>query len=1322
MYTWLSRILVFVFIFQILAPQMLLAQDTYSVVQRGVAEGKDLGYIQKMRELDQEFRDWRAFWIREGNFDLTKEEDREIFNLLEDPQIQRLKMLKILWFDRIFFDGRHAQLWEDYHSPQLAYLKRGVPSEKSVCKLYNVVKDLHTESSWMDQVEEQIRQKEFQKEFEKAYYAGQQGQPGAYEQWLSHSVSEGKTGRQLAANVAFTRGIENGSITLEDLIEYIDPWRSSEANLQHIIVAAEIWGNTLDVWAASPQDFESEEGEEEDEELAWNEEVFNRSLDALLLKLQLRIIYRLSQLNKLAYTSDIESIKAAGTLHILLLKIRNFYAKQKRPNPLESKSYSCGIDFSAAGPYSPMTVSGLFYKQVQRFSKSGHDDSSAEYQQFLTLLDYAVAYEVTNNFMGNIELYVKVLDENLKKDEYNQRLSPALEHLFLFWYENIRYNNNENKQDLTDIIRMFSQFTDEEKYSLPTRISALEVLSHMAYNQNKEPIRQNIKDGPASSLSFSQTFYNYDIPNEWLGSWAQLTADIYCPLVAANSYAMKDYGLDSSQMKLLSDKLGSIYSGFVRKGGGSMQGYQLWPSTYSTTAQYYYAGSYIPYECTIQVGGNPVNMLKKKKEMEDSILSFIGDTIFWVYGGEIFAFIGTAFRVTRGAMLSLPKAVKAAAMANRGRRGMAFSVEMQKGARMANLSKDLTLNGVRISAVRSSAKTGTAATSDATAQVVNLTSNHALKNQYSLLSPRRWWGQRPGNVLEYQVTQRTPGLGANFGHVKGGNLPNGIRSYQDWRIFRSNLLDAGNRRMTLNTYSFADQQLLRSEALVLRSVDKMGKSGAFDLWFPNPNGRYYNMRGFSSQEKAREAFARYLANPTEELFITSSVPNSVPVVNSLVDRVGIRVSVPELFSGTWKNRLAAEIYRPVDWGGTVSNLLMPRYVPRYMPLFAAPRRMLKGTFNSSSFASGLGNMTKVFLGVEAFDRALYPFFNSWLTSTAKEEQKKLMESYAFAFDPQRLQEDEKSQEEILSSLQKQGFSTAPNPMYDEIIGAANPAYAGTGIRFLFLSPWHYSSKLPFKGWNSPFESEAARITVRAQALQVERTRLSRKYTQAKARQAEAIEQDRLLQSEEYARELLNNCQQTIIVQKEAFALYRQYLPGVEWDADEKAVLWILDRFQSEIRAAVSIENVDKREKQLVRVVNKYNKQFEKKVNAVQSKIYNVANAGLDENIQKLERLQECIEHNLRTTLLEENYGALLPGLDPWVKRYRQFASKYIQKLKTLKKDFSDKRKENINKTYADCQAEKRRIDQEFDMWVLLEVDRRQELYPTESTEVPSQTY
>lgn len=1318
MYTWLCRVLIFVFMFQIFSPQILQAKstsgDTYHVVQQGISDGKDRSYIQKVRELDQEFLDWRALWIKEGDFDLTNPEDQETFKLLEDPQIQRLRMLKILWFDRIFFDGRHAKLWEDYHSPQLTYLERGVPSEKSVCNLYNAVKDLHTESSWMDKVEAQIHRKEF----DQAFYAEQHGQIGAFSQQTTHRLKE-EFGRQLAVQQAFTQSVENGTVTLDDLIEYMDPWRPADVDLQRMIVAAEIWGNTLDSWAASSQNFEDEEGEEDDEELAWNEEVFNRILDELLLKLQLRIIYRLSHLEKLAYTSDIESIKAGGTLHILLLKIKNFYAEQNRPNPLESKYYSCGIDFSASGPYSTSAVSSLFYKQVQRFSRSGHDENSVEYQQFLTLLDYAVAYEVTNNFMGNIEEYVKRLDEQLKRNKYGQKLSSAMEFLFLTWYENVRYNNNKKIFGLNQLLQAFSQFTDKEKYALPTRIFALEVIGAMFRAQDKDPIYQQALEMQKwlSNMGFHQTFYNYSIPEQKRAWYAGLVSEIYCPLTSENYYKMESYGLDSEQMRMLANKLAWIYNDFYDIVTPQISAPGRAPKTPGAS-------------CAITTK-TPINMLKKKKEMDNAILTFIGEAIFWVYGGEIFAFVGTAFRVARGAMVALPKAVKAASMANRGRKGMAFAIEVQKGVRMSNLSSNLTRNGVRVSATRVSTEVTEhgvvpaavrGAGTSTTTETVGLTSNHALRNQYAWYNPRSWVGQKPGQVLEYQVVQQTPGFGMNVGRVSGARLPNGIHSYQDWRIFRNSLVDATGQRMTLNTYSFAEQQLLRSEALVLRSVDKMGKSGAFDLWFPKPNGGYYNMRGFASQEEAQAAFAQYLANPTEELFITASGPNSVPVVKSLADMAGIRVSVPELLSGTWKGRVAAEIYQPIDWGGTVSNLLMPRYVPRHMSLFSAPARMLNGTFNSSSFASGLAGTTKFFLGMEVLDRALYPSFNNWMTSTAEDEQKKLREHYAATFDPQRLREDEEYQEEILSSLREQGFCTdSLNPMYNEVIGAAKPEHAGSSISYPLLAARHYSSKLPFTWWNSPFESEGARIAVQTQALQVERNRLTRKYTQAVARQAEASEQERLLQTEEYARDLVNNCQQTIINQKEAFAFYKQNLPG-EWDADEKDILRILDRFQTEIRAAVSIENVDKREKQLVRVRNKYDKQLEKKMKAVQSKIYNAENEIFDEQIRELERLQGDIEEDLRTILLEAEYGVLVSELGPWVKRYQQFAAQYIQQFKTLKKDFSDKRVENINKTYEDMQLERDRLDNEFNLWVVREVVRGKELYPEESTEVSSQAY
>lgn len=1296
MYTWLSRILVIVFFFQTLAPQMLQAQDTYQVVVQGIAAGKDQQYMNKVREIDQEFQNWRTGMLEYAEFNLEDPEDQEVLALVESPWLERSRMLKILWFDRIFLDGRHAKLWENYYYPQLTYNpQRGIPTEKSVCKLYKTLKDLHTESSWMKQVEEEANRKEFQQGFNQAYWAERDGNVGATSRYMTSNI---KLPAGLINHAMFTRSVENGTITLDELVERVDPWRPDEVNYQDIITAAEILGNSLDAWTNSPEPIEPEQ--DEDGQIIWNEEIYNQSVDEFLLKLQLRVIYRLDQLGPLSYKSDSAIIQAAGTLHILLLKIRNFYNAQHRPNPLASKSYSCGSDYfnySVTGPYSAETFSNNFYKQIQRFSNSSYDANSKEYQQFLMLLDYAIAHEVTRDFMGNIELYVKILDTPLKRNKYDQRLSPALEHLFLVWYENVRYNNNNHEQHVSDMLRMFSQFTDKEKYALPTRVFALEVLSNITYNQKREPVRQFIPQAQ-DLLGFRQQFYNYTVSDQWRAFWAQQVADIYCPLVSEGRYSMEDYGLNSSQMKKLADKLGSIYANFVRTAPEDPNSHQLWSGDYTTN------------HCTVRVSGNPINMLKQKEEMDLFILRFAGEVIFWVYGGEIFAFVGVAFRVTRGAMVALPKAIKAANMANRGRKGMAFAIEIQKGTRMANLSSNLAKNGISVSGTRAVvsdtravavAEEGAAAMGANTAtKTVNLSSNHALRNQYSRWNPRYWLGQKPGPVLEYQVVQQTPGFGMKVGTVSGAKLPNGIRSYQDWRIFRSNLLDATGQRMTLNSYSFAEQQLLRSEAYVLRSVDKMVEDGAFDLWLPNGVG-YSRLRGFSDKGLVPSSGAPQVGL-MDDVFITPFAENA-PATASSVNIPGLRVPLVDLLSGTWKQKLTQELYVGLDWGDPVSNLLFPRYIPKHVQMLDTPGRMLLGSFQSSSLAHGMLNTTKFFVGMDMTDRFIYPYFKRWISSTAAKEQDKQMRPYATVFDPKLLEEDAKYEQEVMDALQEQGFNTAPvTSNYEDIAATVDPLteHEGASLSFPLVAAIHYSSKLHSVFWNSPFESDVQAMLLQTQAHRLEINRLVRKYNKAKDRQ----------QVNEFYQQLVAWSRQNRSDFEKGFASFKQTVPD-GWAQDEADVSHMLDLFETEIRAALSIENAGKSSKQLDRIYKRYQKQVEKKIELLNNKFDNtVLSREINPVIAHWQMLRDSYEEDLQVSLEESKCAFLIPKIGPWVKRYHQLINKFIGALENIKRS-SASMEEKIKKIDESVLAffeEKEQFMKEIDVWVTTEVSHREQ--------------
>lgn len=1262
MLTWLCRIMIFIFTFQIFTPQMAQAGDTYRKVQEGVSAGKDAQFAQKLQELNNEYQTWRQNLLTNNQFDLNNPEDAETFHtFFEVPELQRQEMLKILWFDRIFLDGRHAKLWEKYHTPALNINRL---RDKDVCQLYSAITDLHLESDWLNKVESQIRTKqtalENQRKLNEAYNYAQMGDLRPLSNLQREQIASILNSPYMLKQTAFKANIENGNITLDELIDALDPWRPGDVNLNNVTIAGEILGNSLDVWeheiAANREAVAANTNNEE----IWDEEMFWQETDDFLLKLQLRAMYRLSQLKPISYMkSDANNIEAAGTIYILLQKIRNFYQRQNRQNPLQTKRYSCegtpSLDNSVSSPYNENAVSSVFYDQVRHFANTSFTTDDVEYQNFLLILDYAIAFEITRGFMGNIELYVKLLNAPLNKNKYQQRLSPALELLFLTWYENVRYNNNQEGFSGAEVFKAFSQFTDKEQYALPTRIFALEIIGHLVRIQNEDPIQKWLQQNPQfKSLLKSQRYNNYTIPDAHRQYYSGLAADIYCSLVSTNGYRMKSYGLDASQMQLLANKLAWIYNDF----------YDITTPQISTPG----SPSRAPTASCHITTKTPLNPLKQKKEMDNKILMFTAEAVFWIYGGEIFSLVGRAFRIARAATLSLPRAIKASAMANRGRKALSFSIEVQKGVRMSNLSQNLTRNGVQIAATRSSREvterglvgaTARGAGSSSAVETVNLTSNHALRNQYSFWNPRRWVGQRPGQVLEYQVAQQTPGFGLNIGRVNGNLLPNGIRSYKDLRIFRNNLFDATGRRMQLNTYSFAEQHLLRSEALVLGSVEKMGKNGMFDLWIPSQGGGYINLRSLATKEEATELLTSYMANPAEEIFLTQSMPHFTPAVQTLSGMSGIRVSLPELVSGMWKNKVAREIYTPLDWGGTVSNLLMPRYIPNHMPLFQAPGKMIAGTFNSSSFVSGLKGTTKFFLGMEVLDRAVYPSFLSWQTSVATDEQQQLMNPYADILAPNLIREDEQASQETLDILQQQGFNTDPiEPMYDDIMAAANPQKEGSTLSFPLIAAWHYSSKLPFISWDTPFQREGDRITVNIQARKLERSRMLRHYQDAKDSRA----------LDEAVQNILSSIRQEKAQLPVLFNSLKQIFPG-DWRAEEQAMTSYYQEYAAEVQEAAQISNIREKNKQLEKIVNKYNNQAKNWDKRLDNKARSIAAPeGESAFFRSLIEPLETHRNEFRLRMFNPVWTATYPDMaESFSTEYAQLLSNTIAQIKDIKK-------------------------------------------------------
>lgn len=1173
MFTWMCRVMLLVFSFQIFAPQLVQAGDTYATVQKGISEGKEELFAKKLKELDSDYQNWRQTFLVSNGFDLTNPQDAEIFHTwFEAPQLQRLEQLKVSWFDRIFLDGKYAELWDRYHNPvsNINHLR-----DQDICKLYSAITDLHVESTWLGNVETRIRNRKDQQAFNNAYLQALQGDTGPLD-----TLQKGRIAAWSDSSASsLIKNIENGTITPEELIDLLDPWRSNEVNLNNIVIAGEILSNTLDQW--EQESAAAGEG--------WDEEAFQEETDEFLLKLQLRAMYRLSQLKPLSYLhSDPQQIAATGTLYLLLQKITNFYQRQRRRNPLSRKKYSCPTTTLNATLYTEGNISSAFYDQIYHFAGTKFKPDALEYQNFLSILDYAVAFQAARGAMDDIKIYVDILDKTLSRDKFDQRLTLAVEYLFLTWYENIRYSSCPGVFSSYKPLRnLFEYFlNNQNRYALPTRIFALEVLGAMARSQDADSdgklfFRQGID---WIKIDKEIEIYEYfGMPEESRLKYATRAADIYCSLVSTRTTTlgsfwwdsskpqlpkpkMKSYGLDSSQMQKLANKLAWIYNNFYDLGAYKDQ--LATPGSKRKLPP----GS----QCDILLQ-NHVNSYQAQRERENQITYFIAESVFWIYGGEIFTLVGKALRITRGAFLSLPRALKAAARVNKGRKGLAFSVELQKGARMANLSKTLARNGVKVTAVRNtkqvterSVVNTSARGAGTTTATTTATGKHALRNKYSPLNPRRWIGQEPGQVLEYKVTQQRPGLDTAVGTVEGKLLPNGVRSYQDWRIFRRNIFDETGKRIQLNTYSWADQQLLRSEASVLRSIEKMHNNGAFDLLIPyGAPGEYINLRQFSSIEEAKQVLTSYMANPTEEMLLVNNYSAGEFFPGD------IRISLRDITSGMWKNKVAQKLYTQLDWGSRAGNMFMPRYIPNDTTLFESPARMIWESLTSSNFLRSFLNTSTSLLGLDWIDRVVNPWVQSWIMKTAEDEQNESLKTHPQL--QQITEENAQMNQEVDEQNEERTIYTASLPSMYYDVSATTPTHEASALSFLFLSALHYPSKLNFP-WESPFLSKDDRLLLDIGAKGQERWNLEQHYFQSKAKQD--------------MNQQVESSLQNIYAEKDNMLAFlnqfKQAFPNEHWKKEENTIKSIYKNYEKEIRAAAKDDKTGKK-------IEEINLKYQKKV-------------------------------------------------------------------------------------------------------------------------------
>ncbi len=897
---------------------------------------------------------------------------------------------------------------------------------------------------------------------------------------------------------------------LTDLIEYIDPWNPADVDLLDITYASEVLGNTVDSFLANLDD------------------MTKRQMNALLPMLQLRMMYRLSKLTPRALGS-IQTIMAVGSMRIAMWKMHNYYIQTHQKDPLmipqSNKIASDKVTFyrgrenqlkmavqrvanssMVLPPEIYQQINASFLNELSALKAKNPQEGDGEYQMLMTLADYAVAYALLVNPRQLVKI-VKLFDKGPERSittkevqpgKFLQQYSALLNAIFISVFENTKYMTDSTVWP--QVLEMLKDFSNPEKYSLPTRIFALEAASLL--------YRENTCQTDSAAAPKYPVFIRCNAPDpnaeKYRTLFASRVVDLYAPLTRTHYAAMEDYGLDSKQMKALADKLAYIYNGFANdelKWDSSRQG--ITPDALSTTDQngkslILNAKGSIPRLLPINQGnmfqlpngkvwitsgfgrdskGNWVEMQlhnklnAKKVDLENgtNFMYFVGTAVFWIYGGEIFSWLGMAFRTTKGAIAALPKAAKAAAQANKGRRWDAAWIAINKNIRYANLPKNLLNNGAVLTAQHTVTKIHPG--KEPETKIINqvVFNKRRLQRKKNWWNPQRWVGIKQPKVENYFLYQPRPGFKAVQGVMDVTNSPlsQGIRNWDDWRKLRAGFRSLTNpgEHVAPIKYDYNTLSTVLREGMLINTMNQAAKNGAFDVWLPIKTQSFRTMQPgkvlpsgtATAPAKAGESFmteqevvtwwnASRFGKPGNPLawdkgadvYITPRTTKNLIDPEQLKNAVKIPFS--KIASNEWQPELIKHFFKEVDRKG-ISRYLLPKYVPNsnfYSEVFHNWRFGLpagQAFLSNTRFWKGwpltgrtglLGNLI-FFTGLAAIDKGVYPFQEKWLVSASEKEHLQEQKKYGDAFDPAKLQQDD---QDLATLMPQQGTDDHMSTLQD----------------------------------------------------------------------------------------------------------------------------------------------------------------------------------------------------------------------------------------------------------------------------------------------------
>ena len=905
-------------------------------------------------------------------------------------------------------------------------------------------------------------------------------------------------------------------------------------------------------------------------------------------------------------------------------------------------------------------INAQFLQELNTLKAANPEEGDKEYQLLLALADYATVYAMLtspNRVKEIVKLFDGKINRNLRGNvipggDFKTQYSAVLNAVFTAVFESVRYANVASSA-WQDTLNMLTEFSDPEQYAIPSRIFALETASLMFHSSNtcafsgdnaiKDFNDPRIGTGPVGGGRYF--ICNSGSKDDQLRAlFAKRTVDIYAPLNYTHYLAMEDYGLDSKQMQMLADKLAYIYNGFANDA-------LKWDTSRSRDKRSYVLdrgedGKSLILNGPTSVPGldplgqghlfqqpngklkeisgfgrdsegrwvemnlqNGINAKKRDDEYGMQFALFVGNAIFWVYGGEVFSLIGTAYRTTKGAMMVLPKAIKAASAAQKGHRTLAFTVNIQKGVRYANTMHKLNKAGVTVLAETTGTRmvTRPVAAQPAAAGTKLLpgaagkpgkVAMETVEETFTQTRPiRSMSGLRNPNLTNLTFSQPLPGFTTQLGTVNPAAremLKGGIRNYDQWRRLSRSLIGADGKSFQLANLTGAEISALRTEAQLMMATRQAAQDGAFDLWLPlapkgspiNAAGEWYNMRFGVPQNM-------------------TLAPSAEGLVGAISERIPL--SAHSIGKGSYLNLPT----NPMDFSTTLglpSMQSMQEWIPSLTKhLMETKQFSVLGEYalKNTRFWSGFNQNLKFFGAWAGLDMATYPFMQSWIIDTAAADQTAEMEKHGDAFDPAKLAEDQAAQEEQEREIIAAGgtVNNAQLSTYNDVVSTQNTSSEGALVVFPILAGRHSLGNLSFVS-----DQDKAAFDIFARRIQLNRAMRE----QAKVRKIKYEEMKK-----QAAEQLRTMFKEQIAADK---TMYEEYFLAVGGPAAKARITALFNAYEAKVMAVLDASDSP-------------DDQYEKITQAQQE-----IEQALQKEIDEANRMQELLMEQQQQTISEEEYN------------------------------------------------------------------------------------